>query len=162
MTKNIKLILISIALLVSIVVINISYVQQKEKKILIDPIKNQNRFISASDTPPAFGQLPLFEAGCGNIAGAGKVDPKKIIKDQGLTIVLNQLLVTFPKDTSCTIVDEVIGKVNGKIIGFVPSPDMYQIELPITSLEELERAEGIIEKDSRIISVGKHHIFGLE
>jgi hypothetical protein len=85
------------------------------------------------------------------------VDPSKYIKDQyDQYFVRDQLYVTFFDGTDCNTVKKVISKVRGKILASSPEPvATYQIELPVSSIEELEEAMKILKAYNHVDIVRK-------
>lgn len=96
-------------------------------------------------------------------------EPSKIVTDpkeqaRGLRFVIDQLLVSFKEGTDCEIVKESISKVKGKIISFLRIPgsgsslglDTYQIEMPVSSIEELYDALEVLKKDPYVSIVRRN------
>ena len=95
----------------------------------------------------------------GSISVGGGFDPNKIVTHEGNKIVVNQLRLTFPDNTSCPIVNKIISSVDGYIVGFFPSPDTYLVELPVNSAVRLDQIRTILERDLRIKIIRYHTFF---
>ena len=73
------------------------------------------------------------------------LDLDKIVEDPetGHKLVVNRVLILFSPDATDLSIERIIGLVDGTVVGRVPSIDMYQVEVPSETLDELER---ILEK----------------
>lgn len=90
----------------------------------------------------------------GNFAFSTMPDPEKMVFDpEGGVYPVNQLLVALKDDVSRNDAENLVNSVSGKIVGFFPSLNMYQFEVPSNSIEQLESIIGTLESDVRVESV---------
>jgi subtilisin family serine protease len=73
---------------------------------------------------------------------------------QLLRFPANQLAVLLVEDTPRAEAERLAGELGGTIVGQVPSVDLYQFELPTTSLAELEEAVVQTEADPNVQAAG--------
>lgn len=66
-------------------------------------------------------------------------------------MVANQILVRFVDGTSLAEVQAIVGTIDGKIVGMLKSPDIYQIQIPSTTEAQLRSAIQTIKIDSRVL-----------
>ncbi len=64
-------------------------------------------------------------------------DPTKIVEDQGVKFIVNEILVLFKDEIASLDVQQVADLVDGRITGFIPVPKIFKIEIATQTVEEL-------------------------
>lgn len=64
-------------------------------------------------------------------------DPSKIVTDQGIKFVVNEIVVLFKDQATDIDAQQIAQLVGGSITGFIPTPKIYKIEVRTTMPQEL-------------------------
>ncbi|WP_411727131.1 S8 family peptidase [Methyloglobulus sp.] len=81
-------------------------------------------------------------------------DPDKIITDpEGAVYPVNQLLILLNEGYSRSDADNIASSINGRIIGVIPLGNMYQLEVPADTIQELESFIDLLRTDLRVKAV---------
>lgn len=73
------------------------------------------------------------------------IDPDKIVIVDPERFVVNEIVIVVQEETKFLDVLEIIEPVQGIITGFVPGPQVYKIEVPANTPEELDNFINIIK-----------------
>ena len=84
-------------------------------------------------------------------------DPAKIINQDGKVFPVNEVVINLPDGSPRSVAEDIATSINGEIAGFAPSANLYQIILPVTTLEELTNIINILRTDSRITNVFRNY-----
>ena len=89
-------------------------------------------------------------------------DPEKVVIDpNGGVYPVNELLITFKDDVTRKETESLIQSIGGSVIGYTPSIELYQVEVPTSSIAELDALIQQLEADSSIDIVVKNNAFHL-
>jgi len=94
-----------------------------------------------------------------------ETDPDKVIIDEdGSVFPVNEIIVNFVDEATSMDAQEVATLVDGQIVGFIQLMNAYQIEVPVTTPQELEVKIQIIKNlgDSLIEGVFRNSILEAE
>lgn len=95
----------------------------------------------------------LWNIQASNLSFSTLPDPEKVVVDpNGGIYPVNQLLVNLIDEATRDDAEEIANNVGGKIIGYFPSPNMYQLEVPAVTIEQLESIINSLELDPRVES----------
>ncbi len=88
-------------------------------------------------------------------------DPTKIVTDQGIKFVVNEIVVLFRDAATQADAQRVANLVGGRITGFVPTPPIYKIELLTNTIAEIKNAIQSIKNSDNplVVGVGENLIF---
>jgi hypothetical protein len=91
---------------------------------------------------------------------ARESDPAKVVEDQGVKFLGNEILVSLTDDGLFLDAHEVAQVVGGRVVGFDPNPPLYQILLSTSGIVEVENAVQIINdlNNPRIVGVSTNYI----
>lgn len=64
-------------------------------------------------------------------------DPAKVVEDQGLKFIVNEIIVLFEDTASQSDIQQVVDVVDGVITGFVSAPKIVKIEVQTSTAQEL-------------------------
>ena len=79
-------------------------------------------------------------------------DPEKIIEDEGVRFIANEIVVLLEDGATLKDAINVAGLVNGIITGFDPNPPAYKIEIPTNDTTGMKTAiQTIIDLNNPLI-----------
>jgi VCBS repeat-containing protein len=84
-------------------------------------------------------------------------DPEKVINDGGAVYPINEVLIRLPDGASRAIAEEIATSINGTIVGFSHSANLYQIRVPSSSKDDLMNIINTLRSDSRIKNVSRNY-----
>jgi len=64
-------------------------------------------------------------------------DSEKIVEDQGLKFIVNEIIILFAEEATSIDVQNTVFPFGGSIIGIIPQPKIYKIEVQTTTVSEL-------------------------
>lgn len=86
-----------------------------------------------------------------NLAFSQLPDLSKIVEDpEGGSYPVNQLLVSLDDQTDKVEAKTIANSVGGRIIGYFPSINTYQLEVPANTIPKLDSITQQLESDSRV------------
>lgn len=93
--------------------------------------------------------LEVFQAGTPTSLSASNTANAASDPETGEDIVLDEIIVFFEPGTDVNIIDQVVDKVNGDIIGLLPwsKGNAWQVLIPCTSVECVRNAVQIMDND---------------
>ncbi len=80
-------------------------------------------------------------------------DPAKVVEDQGLKFIVNEIIVLFEDAATQNDIQQVADLVDGVIAGFVTTPKIVKIEVKTTTAQELNnKIQAIKDLNSPLIT----------
>ncbi len=67
-------------------------------------------------------------------------DVNKIVEDQGAKFIVNEVIIRISANATLNDIQEIISLVNGHIIGFLETLQLVKVEIPATTISELNQA----------------------
>lgn len=64
-------------------------------------------------------------------------DPTKIVEDQGAKFIVNEIIILLKNEATQIDAQQIVDLVNGRIIGFIPTPPILKIEVQTATPQEL-------------------------
>ena len=64
-------------------------------------------------------------------------EPAKVVEDQGIELIVNEIIVIFTNETAPSDVQDVARLVGGRITGSIEKPPIYKIEVDTNTTGEL-------------------------
>jgi len=70
----------------------------------------------------------------------------------GIQVVTNQILLVFHDQTVGLEQQQILDKINGKVIGGIPAKAMYQVSItnPDSSIDHINRVCSVLQKDKQV------------
>ena len=79
-------------------------------------------------------------------------DSTKIVEDQEIKFIVNEILVLFKDEATQADAQQVANLINGRIIGFIPTPKVFKFEvLTLTPQELLNKIQIIKNSNNPLI-----------
>ncbi|MBI2451129.1 MAG: hypothetical protein HYV52_02195 [Parcubacteria group bacterium] len=80
-------------------------------------------------------------------------DLTKVIEDQGLKFISNEILILFKNEATQFDIQQVVNLINGKVVGFIPNPLIVKIEVPILTIQDLNDKIQLIKNSNNPLIV---------
>ena len=80
-------------------------------------------------------------------------DPAKVVEEQGIKFVVNEIVVLFADNATFADVQAVAELVSGTITGFIPNPPTYKIEVRVSDATELNSLITSIKNSSNSLVI---------
>ena len=132
----------------------------------------QTKFIKKSQLPFIVSTTVLLGAGalflsykwkltCGlenhYVSFNTPIDPEQLVSDpRGGVYAVNRVFVNLEDSATHCDAETLTMLVHGKIVGFYPSANIYQLEVPTTTIDELDAVITRLESDSRVESASQN------
>jgi hypothetical protein len=83
-------------------------------------------------------------------------DEDKMVYGQGAPFPVNQVIVRLPESETKVTAQALADSVNGKVVGYTPTLNLYLIEVPTETPEELDAVIDRLEADPRIVDAKRN------
>lgn len=80
-------------------------------------------------------------------------DEDKLVHGMGAPFPVNQLVVRLAKDETKSTAKALADSVDGAIVGYTPTVNLYLFEVPATTVEELDAISERLKNDPRVAGV---------
>jgi len=111
--------------------------------------RSQSPIVTVTLAPPSFAKAP---------------DPGTLVKDapNHNPFPVNQLVFAVPPNTPAATITNIVNTVNGTVVGFSSTSNLYQVQVPATTITQLNQAIATVASNPAVTGSTKNYVANLE
>ena len=90
------------------------------------------------------------------------INPDIMVEDNGARYPVNRIAIGLPIGSGIEVAADIADGIGAQIIGFSPSANLYNLQVPTDTIADLDSIINMLEADHRVDFVTKSYFMGLE